>query len=101
MALGSVLGNVVPYYVVYGVYVVYAVLYTVKHGFLFRVVGRVVFVFGEVLMVGCYSLFLFKLEYLRSYRLDFILAAVVLLIDLIYYISKLVSYYQNGVPNET
>jgi hypothetical protein len=42
---------------------------------------------------------LFKRDFLTSYKLDFILPAVVLLMDLIYYIAELVSYYKNGVPN--
>lgn len=91
--------NLIPLYVIYGVYALYAIIFTVKHTWYYKCVGRVVFLFGEAFMVACYSFFLFKRDFLTSYKLDFILPAVVLLMDLIYYIAELVSYYKNGVPN--
>jgi hypothetical protein len=61
--------------------------FTVKHTWYYKCVGRVVFFcFGEAFMVACYSFFLFKRDFLTSYKLDFILPAVVLLmgLDLLY-----------------
>jgi hypothetical protein len=46
MAVGAVLGNMIPYYVVYGVYVAYAIIFAIKHNFHFKIVGRIVFVLG-------------------------------------------------------
>lgn len=99
MAVSMVLGNTIPYYIVYGVYAVYAILFTIKHNFHFKVVGRIIFVTGEVFMVAVFSFFLFKKDFLTSFMLDFILIAVLFLMDLIYSIIELISYYRNGVPN--
>ena len=46
MAVGNILGTLIPYYIIYGIYTVYAILFTIKHKFHFKVVGRIVFVFG-------------------------------------------------------
>lgn len=50
-------------------------------------------------MVACYSFYLFKKDFLTSYKLDFLIAGGLLLVDLIYYLGELISYYRNGVPN--
>lgn len=84
MAIGYALQNQIPYYFIYGVYIVYAVLFGVKNNFLFKVVGRIVFVVGEVIMIGIFSLFLFKKDYVVDYNLDFILTAVLFVMDLVY-----------------
>lgn len=86
MAIGSVLGTMIPYYIVYGVYVTYAILFAIKNNFHYKVVGRIIFVTGEAFMIAAFSFFLFKKEFLTSYMLDFILVAVLFLMDLIYYI---------------
>lgn len=100
MAIGSVLQTLIPFYIVYGVYAFYAILFTIKHPFHFRIVGRILFVLGEAMMVAVFSFFLFKQDFLTSYSLDFILVAALLLIDLVYHIAELIDYYRNGV-NET
>lgn len=46
MAVGSLLSNMVPYYIIYGLYTVYAILFAIKHNFHFKVMGRIVFVLG-------------------------------------------------------
>lgn len=97
MAIGVALQTLIPYYIVYGVYAFYAILFTIKHPFHFGIVGRIVFALGEALMVAVFSFFLFKQDFLSSYSLDLIFVAALLLIDLVYYIAELISYYRNGV----
>lgn len=97
MAVGVTLQTLIPYYIVYGVYAFYAILFAIKHPFHFRIVGRIIFVLGEAMMVAVFSFFLFKQDFLTNYSLDFILVGALLLIDLVYYIAQLISYYQNGV----
>ena len=46
MAVAFTLNNVIPYYIIYGMYVLYAILFTVKNNFHYKVVGRIVFVVG-------------------------------------------------------
>lgn len=46
MAIGIVLGNQLPYYFVYGAYLVYGVLFIIKNNFLFKIVGRIIFGIG-------------------------------------------------------
>lgn len=84
MAIGVVLQNNIPYYFIYAAYGIYAVVFAVKNNFLFKVVGRVIFFIGEVLMIAMFSLFLFKKDLIVEYNLDFILTAVLFLMDLVY-----------------
>ena len=39
-------------------------------------------------MVACYSFYLFKKDFLTSYKLDFLIAGGLLLVDLIYYLGR-------------
>lgn len=87
MAVGVILQTLIPYYIVYGVYAFYAILFAIKHPFHFRIVGRIIFVLGEAMMVAVFSFFLFKQDFLTNYSLDFILVGALLLIDLVYYIA--------------
>lgn len=46
MAIGATLDNKIPYYVIYGVYALYGIIFVIKHNFHFKVMGRIVFVLG-------------------------------------------------------
>ncbi len=46
MAIAKVLSNNICYYIIFGVYAVYGIIYTIKHNFHFKVLGRIVFVLG-------------------------------------------------------
>jgi len=48
-------------------------------------------------MVAVFSFFMFGQNLLTDYNLDFIAAAVVLVMDLVYYIIQLISVCRNGV----
>jgi len=60
MAVGNTMDNKIPLYVVYGVEAIYALFYAIFQVYHHKVIGRIIFIFGECLMVAVYSFFLFK-----------------------------------------
>lgn len=46
LAFAIVFVNTIPLYVAYGIFVIYGVLFAIKHNFAFPVVGRINFVLG-------------------------------------------------------
>ena len=90
----------VPYYFIYAVYLAFVVIYAWKNTFHFPVVGRVVFILGEIFAVVISFFFIFEISLLSDYHLDFFFISAILLIDLIYYIAQTVSYVRHGVPQE-
>lgn len=96
MAIGFNLSHNAPYYVCYAVFVLYGIMYFILNKFMFRVVGRVLFVVGEILMICLFSFFVF--DVLVSTDLFFISA--VMLIDLIRYIVQVVVYAKYGYPTD-
>lgn len=46
MAVGQLLNNRIPFYVIYGVYAIYGGLFSIFHTFYFKVTGRIIFVIG-------------------------------------------------------
>ena len=55
MAVAKSLSNNICYYIIFGVYAVYGILYAIKHNFSFRIIGRIVFVLGECMMVAVFA----------------------------------------------
>ena len=46
IAIGRALSHHIPFYIVYGILVIYAIIYSIKHRFVYKVAGRVLFVLG-------------------------------------------------------
>ena len=45
-AIAKGLNSLIPYYVIYGIFVIYAIIFAIKHRFANKVLGRVMFVLG-------------------------------------------------------
>lgn len=101
VAIDAALGNPIPRYFVYGIIVIYTIIYCIKHDFVYKVFERVLYVLGECCLICVFSFFLFQTSYLADFHLDLFLVAAVLLIDIIYYIALIVFYCKNGIPKDT
>ena len=101
IAIGEALTNSIPYYFVYGIIVIYAIIYSIKHNFVYKVVGRVFFVLGECCTICIFSFFLFQKSYLMDFHLDLFLVSLILLLDLIILIAEIVHYCKHGIPKDT
>lgn len=89
-----------PYYFIYGVEVVYSFFFAWKNKFIYPAAGRVLFILGEALFLAVFSFFLFKINFLQDYQIDFIALAVVLLMDIIYYVVEMVYISKHGAPDD-
>lgn len=87
VVLALTLDKKLPYYFVYGVEVIYCFLFAWKNKFIYPAAGRFVFILGESAFLAVFSFFLFKIDWVVNYQADFIAVSLVLLLDIIYYIS--------------
>ena len=101
MAIPKSLSNNICYYIIFGVYAVYGILYAIKHNFSFRIIGRIVFVLGECMMVAVFAFFLFKPDLLTNYSLDFLCIGALFLMDVAHHIAEGVHFYRSGTSPDT
>jgi hypothetical protein len=83
-------------YFAYGPLVLFTIVYAWKARFRYRVCERVLYVLEEAIAITIFSLFLFKSEYITSYDIDFIGLAVILILEVIYYLIKIVNLVKYG-----
>ena len=91
----------VPFYFAYAIYVLYIIIYGWKNKFVFPIMGRVVFVLGELCAICISFFFLFQKSLLTDYHLDYFFISLILIMDLCYIIGEIVYYVKYGVPKET
>ena len=89
-----------PYYFIYGVYVIYAIIYAWKSKFVYPIFGRIIFILGEICAMCISFFFIFDLNLIKTYYLDLFFISGILLLDLIYYIAVTVYYVKYGIPKD-
>jgi hypothetical protein len=83
-------------YFVYGPLVAYAVLYIWKGVFVYNKTERILFGLGEAIGIAIFSLYVFGLNYIAQYDLDFIGLGAILILDIFYYTVRLISWLVYG-----
>jgi hypothetical protein len=83
-------------YFVYGSLVLYATLHLWKGIYVYNALERVLYGIGEAIAITIFSLYLFDVEDMVKYELDFIGLAVILLLDIIFIILRLISWLVYG-----
>ena len=100
VAFSLSLNTKVPFYFGYAIYVLYIIIYGWKNKFLFPIVGRVIFVLGELCAICISFFFLFQKSLLTDYYLDFFFISGILLLDLCYFIAETIYYVKYGTPKD-
>lgn len=95
------LSSRLPFYFIYGVEVLYTVLFAWKNSFVFKAAGRVVFIIGEIILLVLFSFFLFKAQIIVNYNLDLFGVSLMFLMDLVYYTVEIVYIQKHGIPAES
>ena len=90
-----------PYYFIYGIYVLYAVIYAWKNKFVFPVGGRIIFILGELCAMTVSFFFIFQKALMVDYYLDLFFISGILLLDVCYYIAMTVYLIKYGMPKDT
>lgn len=83
-------------YFVYGPLVLYAALFLWKGIYVYKVLERVLTGITEAIAITIFSLYLFDVEDMAKYELDFIGLTLILLLDIIFITLRLVSWLVYG-----
>jgi hypothetical protein len=92
IAVISLKVNSLAQYFIYGPILIYDIVFLVKYKFTFRVLERIFFILEEAALITVFSLFLFGNQYIYNYNLDLIGIAIAIVLDVIIFIPKLISY---------
>jgi hypothetical protein len=79
-------------YALYAPILLYDVFHLAKYNYTFKVFERVVFCLQEGVLVTVYSLFIFDGPAVKQYSLDFVAAAVVIILELFHLFTRAYSY---------
>lgn len=82
------------YYYIAFVIVAYALFFALKHNFGYEVVGRVIYISGEVIFYFLYSLFVSGSTWLSAYSIDLFALGIILAMDVVYLIMESVMEYK-------
>lgn len=85
VAYAMAVNKKLPSYFVYGVEFIYVVLFTWKNKFIYKKSGKIIFILGEAMFMTVFSFFLFKVQWIVDYHLDFLGVAAMLLADIVFY----------------
>ena len=96
----QLLSSTAPYYFIYGIYVLYTIIYAWKNKFVFPVGGRIVFVLGELCAMTISFFFIFQISLMKDYYLDLFFISGILLLDICYYIAMTVYLVKYGMPKD-
>ena len=100
VAFSLAMDTKIPFYFGYGIYVLYMVAYGWKNKFAFPIVGRIIFVLGELCAVCITFFFLFQKSLLTNYHLDFFFISGILILDLCYFIAETIYFVKGGAPKD-
>ena len=93
--------SLAPLYVVPAIFLVYGIIHLIGEDFEFKIMGRISYVIGECLIMALYCLFVWGFDattgesYIIKYDLDLFIIAAIILIDMVYYIARIIRAIKN------
>lgn len=100
LVVSKIYNTSIPKYTIFGVIAIHGLIFTIKHKFVSKIGGRILYVLGELCLVAVLYFFLFEITYLKDYHLDLFLVSGVLFFDLIFYISLIGHHCKYGLPSD-